>query len=691
VAKYHSLGHLLTHLTDAFQPPERLTVSQAAAKYRFVNNPGSYVGPWLNETAPYLVEVMDCFTDRRFASVVFAAPAQCGKTDAFINWLLYSVICDPMDMILYQTSQVSARDFSRRRVDRLHRHTPSVGERLLAGNSGDNVFDKQYRNGMMLSLSWPSINELSGRPVGRVFLTDYDRMPQDVDGEGSPYDLAHKRTTTFRSARKTVVESSPGFVVEDPRWIRSTPHEAPPCPGILALYNRGDRRRWQWQCQHCAEWFEPAFSLLQIPDSADVVEASHGAMMMCPHCSGLHGSEQKHALNMTGKWVKDGQTLDKKGLPDSPGTSSTIASFWLKGPAAAFAPWHSLVSNYILAEREYQRTGSQEALKATVNTDQGEPYVVRGATNDRTPDDLKANATGNPEREVPTDARFLIATADVQRSKFVVQVFAVAPAADNQYDLHVVDRFDIVKSNRRDADGDREWVKPHAYLEDWFLLKEKVLDAEYALQGQEGSMRIKFMVCDSGGTDGVTHNAYAFWARLRAAGGGDHKRFVLCKGERNLSAPRVQVSYPDNSSKSARSANAAGQIPVLMFNVNMLKDKVDSMVGVEQGAGAILIPAWMPDEVFSEMTVEVRTPKGWENKSRKRNEAWDLCTYAVGVCHHLGVERFDWKKPPSWAAPWKDNLLVRLDSPQPETGEPKPFANQNKDMQDLARLAAILG
>ena len=49
----------------------------------------------------------------------------------------------------------------------------------------------------------------------------------------------------------------------------------------------------------------------------------------------------------------------------------------LKGPAAAFSSWQELVLNYLKATKEYQRTGSEEALKTTVNVDQGLPYVPR--------------------------------------------------------------------------------------------------------------------------------------------------------------------------------------------------------------------------------------------------------------------------------------------------------------------------
>src|SRR5690625_6525461 len=71
----------------------------------------------------------------------------------------------------------------------------------------------------------------------------------------------------------TVAESSPGYEIEDPQWSGKTRHEAPPTRGILALYNRGDRRRWYWRCPQCYQPFEPDFHLIQIPDSADHVRS----------------------------------------------------------------------------------------------------------------------------------------------------------------------------------------------------------------------------------------------------------------------------------------------------------------------------------------------------------------------------------------------------------------------------------
>lgn len=96
-----------------------------------------------------------------------------------------------------------------------------------------------FRDGSFLQIGWPSITVFSSSDYKRVALTDYDRFPEDIDGEGDGFSLASKRTTTFMSAGMTLAESSSGREITDVKWRRSSPHEAPPTTGILSLYNRG--------------------------------------------------------------------------------------------------------------------------------------------------------------------------------------------------------------------------------------------------------------------------------------------------------------------------------------------------------------------------------------------------------------------------------------------------------------------
>ena len=690
---YNSIADIVDRLSDVLKPPERLTVSQAAEKYRRLNNPGSYVGPWKNRTVPYMVEPMDVLGAREYTACIFVGPAQSAKTEMLINWHAYGVTCDPADFLLYQTSQAVARDFSRRRIDRLHRASPDVGERLIKRGDADNTFDKFYSNGTMLTLSWPTITELSGRPVGRVALTDYDRMPLNVDGEGSPFDLARKRTTTFGTFAMTVAESSPGYSTADINWMPASAHEAPPAPGIASLYNRGDRRRWYWQCPHCDEWFEPSFKLLWYPDTEDYVEAAEAAAMTCPHCYPKDGAlitaEYKQELNMGGVWLADGQKIDRHGVITGQRPRSDIASFWLKGPAATFASWKTLVLNYLKAQQEYERTGGQDALRSTVNTDQGEVYFERGLTGDRAPEVLHDRAEDwslDGEPSVPEGVRFLVATIDVQANRWEVQVHGIAapPQPNLPPDVVVIDRFAIIKSKRYDEDGDRLWVKPWVNAEDWELVTEQVLERTYPLADGSGRrMSIRLTGCDSGGKKGTAAMAYQYWRELRKQGLAP--RFQLVKGEPSPKAPRINLTYPDSGRKDRRAA-ARGEIPVLMIQTDKMKDQLDAMLDRLAPGGMIRFSNTLPREFYGEMVVEQKLANGkWDNPRGKRNEAWDLLVYCLALLSHLRVESFDWDNPPRWAEEWEHNSMIV------ETAEEKPFETADDTEYSLEDIAQILG
>lgn len=679
-----SLGTIVMDFAgDGWRPPERMTVSESAAKYRKLNNAGAYVGPYLNETAPYLVEPMDVLTSREYDSMVFVGPAQAGKSEMFLNWVTHSVICDPMDMILYEKSQTAARDFSMRRLNRLHDHTEEVKRRMLSGSHGDNVFDKQYRSGMIVTLSWPAINELSGRPVPRVWECDYDRMPQNVEGEGSPFDLGRKRTTTFGASAMTVAESSPGFIVDNPKWIRETPHEAPPCKGVLALYNRGDRRRWYWRCPHCESWFEPDFSLIKYDrNTKDSLSAGESAMMLCPNakCGFFITPDMKPAINRAGRWVRDGQWLDNKGQLQGTAYRSKTASFWMKGVAAAFASWATLVSRYVQAEQDFLKTGEQEVLKSVVNTDLGEPYYLRGSEIQRTPDQMKQmgelRVEGDDGPMVPTWVRFLVATVDIQKNRFVVQVHGIGKRK-NGFRITVVDYFPIIKSERLDDDGERLWVKPAAFPEDWNLLRSEVFEKRYAVSDEDGrrigSMGVAYMGYDTGGREGVTNNAYDFYRLMRKTGAGEHARIFPLRGDSSPHAPRVALTYPDTKRKD-RNAGARGEIPVLQFHPTLLKDALQGMIdrSAETSAGgkrddddierSFTWPDNLPEQWYGEICAEIRTGKGWECPAGARNEAWDLSYYCLGICLHLKLDRVSWDSPsaPSYAKPHAANPFVVL-------------------------------
>ena len=665
MGRYQSLSDIFVELSNILQPPERLTVSQWAAKYRYVNNRGSYVGYWKNSTTPYMIEPMDMLNSPVHDGVIVAAPAQCGKTDALIvNWTGFTIACDPMDMLIVNPTSAMSRDFSKRRVDKLLRDTKECGDLINKDRNADNIGDKHFQNGVFLSLAHPSVSELAGRPIPRVALTDYDRMDDDIGGDGSPYDLAAKRTTTFGSYRMCLAESSPSRPIEDPHWVAvAGSHEAPPTKGIFSLYNRGDRRRWYWACPHCQQRFEGTFDLLKWNEKAtNMIDIADSVYMQCPKCFGKIEQSHRHEMQQTGMWVQDGMYFNSKGeLVGSP-RKTRIASFWLRGVAAAFVSWGQLVTMYLAAEEEYKATGSEEALQKFFNTDLAEPYIPKSITVQRLPEHLKDRAIDIGYRVIPQGVRLLIACIDVQKDRFVVQVHGIS--AGSPFDVTVIDRFDIRKSNRLDDDGDKHNVSPTVFLEDWDLIETLVMDKQYPLDDNSGrTMGVALTVCDSGGYsrakgESTTAMAYDFYRVLRNRG--KAARFHLVKGSGTENVPRANITYPDAVKKDSLSA-ARGDVPVLILNSNLLKDTLSNRLdATEVGTGLITFPDWLDISFYRELCAEIRKPTKWENPSNGRNESWDLLYYCLGaaVSKLLMLDRVDWLNPPARCADWDNNPLV---------------------------------
>lgn len=691
--KYKSVADIfLSAAAEAFRKPGRMSVSDCAKKYVIIKRPGARSGSWDESQSPYMVEPQNLLSSRELQAIIFVGPSQSGKTEGLIlNWLAYSVMQEPMDMIIFNPTQQNARDFAVRRVDRLNANSKYIKARLIRSRAYDNKGSKQYDSGMILNLSWPTTSEMAGKPVPHIALTDYDRMDDSVGDEGSPFDLAFMRTTTFKSFAMTVAESSPSRPLEDMRWVPSTPHEAPPCKGILSLYNRGDRRRLYWPCPYCGEYFEGKFSHLKYESTLENVwDAADTVRMICPSCDEEIWPDQRQHMLEWSIWLKDGQSVDlQTGKIVGKPPRTKIASFWMRGVAAGFTTWQNLVVKYMNANREFERTGDENALQQFYNNDLGEPYIPKAQQLERLPEILMERAEPFEERHIHSGIRFLIATVDVQVRSYVVQVHGIGPGTP--YDITVVDRWTIRRSKRQDPELDGfAMVRPGTYQEDWELLIEDVMQRTYPLEGDPTRrMGIRMTACDSGGEDGVTTQAYAFYRSLRTRGMA--ARFHLVKGNPTPGAPRTYIDFPDSRQKSKFSA-ARGDVPVLFLQSNMLKDALNHRLdSLEPGKGMIRFPSWLPVWFYKELCVEHRDEKGrWTGTRGIRNEAWDLLYYCIGVCASslIRAEQINWINPPIWANEWDVNPLII--EAKPEEEKPLPLTKPQRKSIDFSELGKEL-
>ncbi|EMH1835188.1 phage terminase large subunit family protein [Escherichia coli] len=648
--------------------PRRMRVADAVAQYMRVPMGAGNSVPWDPLVAPYVIEPMNCLASREYDAVIFVGPARTGKTIGLIDgWVIYNVICDPADMLIIQMTEEKAREHSKKRLARTFRVSPEVVSRLSPNKNDNNVYDRTFLAGNYLKIGWPSVNIMSSSDYKCVALTDYDRFPEDIDGEGDAFSLASKRTTTFMSSGMTLVESSPGRDVKDVKWRRTSPHEAPPTTGILSLYNRGDRRRWYWPCPHCGEYFQPCGDVVAgFRDIADPVLASKAAYIQCPSCSGRILPEQKRELNGRGVWLRDGESINADGSRYGDPRRSRIASFWMEGPAAAYQTLSQLVYKLLTAEQEYETTGSEETLKTVINTDWGLPYLPRASMEQRKSELLEQRAEPVPSRSVPDGVNFLVATVDVQAGRhrrFVVQVTGYGSRGERW----IIDRYNITQSLRGDSDGESQRIDPASYPEDWDVLLTDVFHKSWPLASDPSQqMRLMAMAVDSGGEDGVTDNAYKFWRRCRRDGLG--KRIYLFKGDSIRRAKLITRTFPDNTGRTGRRAQAAGDVPLWLLQTDALKDRVNNALWRDSlGPGYVHFPDWLGSWFYDELTYEERSSDGkWSKPGRGANEAFDLMVYAEALVILHGYEKIRWPDAPEWAS--RETWLECV----PDSTEPSP-------------------
>ena len=648
--------------------PRRMRVADAVAQYMRVPMGAGNSVPWDPLVAPYVIEPMNCLASREYDAVIFVGPARTGKTIGLIDgWVIYNVICDPADMLIIQMTEEKAREHSKKRLARTFRVSPEVVSRLSPNKNDNNVYDRTFLAGNYLKIGWPSVNIMSSSDYKCVALTDYDRFPEDIDGEGDAFSLASKRTTTFMSSGMTLVESSPGRDVKDVKWRRTSPHEAPPTTGILSLYNRGDRRRWYWPCPHCGEYFQPCGDVVAgFRDIADPVLASEAAYIQCPSCSGRILPEQKRELNGRGVWLRDGESINADGSRYGDPRRSRIASFWMEGPAAAYQTLSQLVYKLLTAEQEYETTGSEETLKTVINTDWGLPYLPRASMEQRKSELLEQRAEPVPSRSVPDGVNFLVATVDVQAGRhrrFVVQVTGYGSRGERW----IIDRYNITQSLRGDSDGESQRIDPASYPEDWDVLLTDVFHKSWPLASDPSQqMRLIAMAVDSGGEDGGTDNAYKFWRRCRRDVLG--KRIYLFKGDSIRRAKLISRTFPDNTGRTGRRAQAAGDVPLWLLQTDALKDRVNNALWRDSpGPGYVHFPDWLGSWFYDELTYEERSSDGkWSKPGRGANEAFDLMVYAEALVILHGYEKIRWPDAPEWAS--RETWLECV----PDSTEPSP-------------------
>ena len=659
--KYDNPYEINSLAATAFKPPLRMTVSEAAAKSLYINEPGGYSGFWDPLKVPYMIEPMNIMASRHYEAMAFVGPARSGKTKAVLEgFLAYTITCDNGNTLVVHMTKETAERYSKLVLSPMIYESEDIYSLLSKKSVDDNMGFKRFINGMSVVITHPSPTMLSAIGYRSVLITDFDRM-DDSNGEGSIFEQAKKRTQNYMSRGICMVESSPGRDLLDPSWQPGTQHEAPPTSGIISIYNRSFRKRWYWPCPDCGEYFQATpgtglFSLLPeyeelltLVKKEDLIAlANIYSSIVCPCCGSVIEENKKNRMNEKGVWLSEGQYI-KDGVISGDVVGSNIAGYYLGGVAARYQSWSSMILGYLQGLREYVLTGTEETLKGKINLDFGDVYVPRAIYEASGGNNLKERKEDYERYYVPDWTRVLLASVDVQggrTGRFVVQVHAIGEYLRQC----VVDRFDIAYA---DDDQTTRRVNPGASAPDWDLLLHKVINASY--KTHDGKKLLIYMTgIDTGGEGDTTNMAYQFYRRCKKLK--VHNKVVLFKGRSNKAVSPIVQSFGQDAN-----GNKMRDVPIYLLDTSFFKDVVASMLRKKDTVGIYLhLPKWLPLDFFDELQAEIKDEKGKWVKVRQRNEALDLCVYILALCWKLKLnsEGFKWDTPPIWCNPLESNNHV---------------------------------
>lgn len=577
----------------SYTPPADLTVSEWAEAHRVLSRENSAeAGPWHNTRTPYLVEIMDAFTDPKVAKISLVASSQVGKSELELNIIGYIIDQDPGSILYIQPTVDDAKKFSRLRIAPMIRDSATLRSKVAdikSRDSGNTMLQKSFPGGMLTIVGSNSASGLASTPAKYVLGDERDRWALSAGTEGDPWALAEARTTTFYNSKMVDV---------------STPTDKGTSP-IEKSFNEGTRERWCHQCPHCGEYSNIVFNDIKF-DFETVGSGRkkdyiiHSIAWSCPECGCI--STESEMRRQPAKWIAENPDAYAKGH----------RSFWLNAFSSPWQGWRKVVYAFLVARKDPQR------LKVVYNTMLGELWEDRGDLEDEDAmlgrrEDYGHCDDGTPV-ELPDGVLALTCGVDTQDDRLEYEVLGHG---------HYGETWGI---KRGIIMGDPAYDEPWTRLDD-------VIERVYRFRDGTG-LTIARTFVDSGG-----HKTQNVYMQCRAR---TYKRVFAIKG---VGGDGVPYTKPPSKVKIIVNGQTVGLTWLYALGVDAGKAEIFSALKVQEagpkfchfpkGEGRGYDTAFFTGLLSEKLVLKSergRTRWAWVKlPGHERNEALDCRNYALAA------------------------------------------------------------
>lgn len=566
-------------------PPENLTVSEIADKYRILGRGSSKPGRWETDFVPFMRDVMDSFSCDSVEEVWLIKPSQSGGTEAILNMLLYAILQDPAPAMIVEPTEALADEVSQDRIDLMISTCDQLKE-IKSYDPEDLTKKKKTFSTMTVYLAWSnSPSSLASRPIKYAFFDECSKYGKFTGDEASPLSLGKERTNTFILTRKLVYISTPttdqGYITRGEESCNA-------------------RFRYHVACPHCGHRQILIFDQVKFGEfKDDLQKVEDYSWYECGGCREKIHNDQKAEMVRRGKWVDiiSGEAFMEcmeKIRPKRIGFQIN----------RLYSPWHS----FGMVAREFLESKDlPEKLMNFKNSWLGEPWVEKYET--KSEQEILANEIDIDSLTIPKGSVALTCGVDPSSDGFWFTVLAWKP----DMTCHVIH---------------------YGYLPTWDGVTSLVWENTYQIEGTEDRLPIWRAALDTGGGAredyGLTMTEEAYdWLRRY----GRNKCFGT-KGMSHQSTHKIKISKID---KSPKGAPIPGGIILLNIDTGAFKDAIHYRLMIRVGdPGRFTFHKNIGDDFISHLLAEEKRVNfktgeaGWV-QIRKMNHWLDACVLAYAV------------------------------------------------------------
>lgn len=382
--------NILNGFFEGLRPEPILTVSEWSDAHRRLSPEASAeAGKWRTSRTPYLREIMDKLSSLDpTEEVVVMKGAQLGFTEMGFNFVGYVIDISPGPILYVLPTEAIGKRNSKTRLTPMIEATERLREKIAPAksrSSANTTMQKDFAGGTLVIAGANSAAPLRNMPVRFLILDEVDAYPRDLDGEGSPVDLAIKRTVTY-SKKKIYKLSTP---TDDATSV------------IASEFLNTDQRFFFVPCPICGGTQKLEFERLRWERGKPET-----AKYECSHCGELIAERFKTKMLSAGEWIAS--------VPEN--SSVRKAGYHINSLYSPYG-WFS----WEQAAREFEESeGDEPKRKVFINTVLGETYKIRG--------DVPAweNLYNRRERysaePVPDAVKLITAGVDIQGDRIELEV-----------------------------------------------------------------------------------------------------------------------------------------------------------------------------------------------------------------------------------------------------------------------------